>query len=361
MQQRVVTVGVDLAKSIFAVHGVDERGEVVFRKNLGRPKVEAFFAELPPCLVGMEACATAHHWSRVLTELGHEVKLMPPAYVKPYVKSQKNDASDAEAICEAVTRPNMRFVTPKSVEQQSVLTLHRTRTMIMTHRTRLVNTVRAHLAEFGIIAPVGRLGFEQLAAIVADHEDDRIPAPVRDCLVMLIIQFDQVNQQILDLDRQINRWHRESELSKRLATIPGVGPVSATALVATIGDGKAFSSGRSLSAFLGLVPKQRSSGGKERLGGISKRGDRPTSATTTEENSCQQRRPHMDSNGHKQTFSGPPSPSIPQHFLRYVEVVICSDGLEIKPPHRNLRIVYRKSRQMALDDHRTIKGFPFLL
>ncbi|NNU17087.1 IS110 family transposase [Parvularcula sp. ZS-1/3] len=274
MQQRVVTVGVDLAKNVFAVHGVDEQGKVVFRKSLRRPKVEAFFAKLPPCLIGMEACATAHHWSRVLTELGHEVKLMPPAYVKPYVKSQKNDATDAEAICEAVTRPTMRFVTPKSVEQQGVLTLHRTRTMIMTHRTRLVNTVRAHLAEFGIIAPIGRLGFEQLAAIVADHEDDRIPGPVRDCLVMLIIQFDQVNQQILDLDRQINRWHRDSELSKRLATIPGVGPLSATALVATIGDGKAFSSGRSLSAFMGLVPKQRSSGGKERLGGISKRGDR---------------------------------------------------------------------------------------
>jgi transposase len=236
-------------------------------------KVVAFFAALPPCLVGIEACATAHHWARTLGGLGHTVKLMPPAYVKPYVKSQKNDAADAEAICEAVTRPTMRFAEVKSVEQQSVLAMHRLRAPLIRHRTRLANTIRAHMAEFGVIAPVGRLGLERLIHIICDEKDDRLTPIVRRALGHLVNQHDQQVTQILDLDRQINAWHRSNEVRRRLATIPGVGPLIASALVATIGDAKVFRSGRALSAWLGLVPRQNSSGGKERLGGISKRGD----------------------------------------------------------------------------------------
>lgn len=271
--QSVVTVGLDIAKNVFQVHGVDEEGSVVFRKRLTRAKVIEFFAALTPCLVGIEACATAHHWARSLRELGHTVKLMPPAYVKPYVKSQKNDAADAEAICEAVTRPTMRFAEVKSIEQQSVLSMHRLRAQLIRHRTRLANTIRAHMAEFGIIAPVGRLGLERLIHIICDEADARITPIVRRALGHLVNQHDQQVMQILDLDRQIMIWHRGNETSRRLATIPGIGPLAASALAATIGDAKVFRSGRALSAWLGLVPRQNSSGGKERLGGISKRGD----------------------------------------------------------------------------------------
>ncbi|NJO33621.1 MAG: IS110 family transposase [Rhodospirillales bacterium] len=269
----VVTVGLDIAKNVFQAHGIDAEGSVVFRKRLTRAKVTEFFAALGPCLIGIEACATAHHWARTLRELGHTVKLMPPAYVKPYVKSQKNDAADAEAICEAVTRPTMRFAEVKSIEQQSVLSMHRLRAQLIRHRTRLANTMRAHMAEFGIIAPIGRLGLERLIHIICDETDDRITPIVRRALGHLVNQHDQQVMQILDLDRQIMIWHRSNETSRRLATIPGIGPLAASALAATIGDAKVFSSGRALSAWLGLVPRQNSSGGKERLGGISKRGD----------------------------------------------------------------------------------------
>lgn len=269
----VVTVGLDIAKNVFQAHGVDADGAVVFRKRLARSKMIEFFSVLPPCLIGIEACATAHHWARSLRELGHAVKLMPPAYVKPYVKSQKNDAADAEAICEAVTRPTMRFAEVKSVEQQSVLSMHRLRAQLIRHRTRLANTIRAHMAEFGIIAPVGRLGLERLIHIICDEADERITPMVRRALGHLVNQHDQQVMQILDLDRQIVIWHRSNEVSRRLATIPGIGPLAASALAATIGDAKVFRSGRALSAWLGLVPRQHSSGGKERLGGISKRGD----------------------------------------------------------------------------------------
>jgi transposase len=228
---------------------------------------------LPACLIGIEACATSHHWARTLQALGHRVKLMPPAYVKPYVKSQKNDAADAEAICEAVTRPNMRFVEVKSVEQQSVLAMHRIRAQLMRHRTRLANTMRAHMAEFGLIAPIGRLGLERLMHIIWDEKDERITPLVRRALGHLVNQFDQLQMQILDLDRQVLAWHRSNDVSRRLATIPGVGPLVASALAASIGDASVFRSGRALAAWLGLVPRQNSSGGKERLGGISKRGD----------------------------------------------------------------------------------------
>jgi transposase len=269
----VVTVGLDMAKNVFQAHGVDVDGSVVFRKRLTRLKVTEFFAALPSCLVGIEACATAHHWARTLRELGHTVKLMPPAYVKPYVKSQKNDAADAEAICEAVTRPTMRFAEVKSVEQQSALSLHRLRSLLIRHRTRLANTIRAHMAEFGLVAPVGRLGLERLIHIICDEKDERITLIVRRALSHLVNQHDQQVMQILDLDRQIVAWHRSNEVSRRLATIPGIGPLAASALAASIGDAKVFRSGRALSAWLGLVPRQNSSGGKERLGGISKRGD----------------------------------------------------------------------------------------
>jgi transposase len=199
---------------------------------------------------------------------------MPPAYVKPYVKRQKNDATDAEAICEAVTRPNMRFVATKTTEQQSCLTLHRTRHLLMRQQTSVINAIRAHLAEFGIVAPVGRNGVEQLLGVVADPKDRRLPDIARACVAVLGAQLQMLKAQILESDRMIRAWHRSNEASMRLDEIPGVGPVLATALVASVAEPKAFRSGRDFSAWIGLVPKQKSSGGKERLGNISKRGDR---------------------------------------------------------------------------------------
>ena len=272
--QAVKTVGLDIAKSVFQVHGVDADGQVVIRRKLKRRYVLAFFEKLPACLVGMEACATSHHWSRELQALGHRVRLMPPAYVKPYVKRQKNDAADAEAICEAVTRANMRFVASKTVEQQSCLVLHRTRHLFIRQQTSVINAIRAHLAEFGIVAPVGRKGVEQLLDVVANAKDQRIPDIARACVAALAIQLRALKAQILEFDRQIMLWHRSHETSKRLDEVPGVGPVLATALVASIADPKAFRSGRDFSAWIGLVPKQHSSGGKDKLGSISKQGDR---------------------------------------------------------------------------------------
>jgi transposase len=272
--QAITTIGLDIAKSVFQVHGVDAEGTVVVRRQLKRRYVLAFFQKLPPCLVGIEACASSHHWSRELQALGHKVHLMPPAYVKPYVKRHKNDATDAEAICEAVSRPNMRFVETKTPEQQSCLTLHRTRHLLMRQQTSVINAIRAHLAEFGIIAPVGRNGVEQLLGVVADSNDKRLPEVARACVAALGAQLQMLKAQILEFDRMIRAWYRSSEASKRLDEIPGVGPVLATALVASVADPKAFRSGRDFSAWIGLVPKQNSSGGKERLGNISKRGDR---------------------------------------------------------------------------------------
>jgi transposase len=272
--QSVTTIGLDIAKSVFQVHGIDAAGQVVIRRQLKRSYVLVFFQKLPPCLVGIEACATSHHWSRELQALGHTVRLMPPAYVKPYVKRQKNDAADAEAICEAVTRANMRFVATKTVEQQSCLVLHRTRHLFIRQQTSVINAIRAHLAEFGIVAPVGRNGVEQLLNIVADSEDKRIPEVARACVAALGAQLRALKAQILEFDRRIMAWHRSNETSMRLDAIPGVGPMLATALVASIGDPKAFRSGRDFSAWIGLVPKQHSSGGKDRLGSISKQGDR---------------------------------------------------------------------------------------
>jgi transposase len=272
--QAVKTIGLDIAKSVFQVHGVDADGQVVIRRKLKRRYVLAFFQKVPSCLVGMEACATSHHWSRELQALGHRVRLMPPAYVRPYVKRQKNDAADAEAICEAVSRANMRFVETKTTEQQSCLVLHRTRHLFIRQQTSVINAIRAHLAEFGIVAPVGRKGVEQLLDTVASARDQRIPAIARACVAALGAQLRALKAQILEFDRQIMLWHRSHETSKRLDEVPGVGPALATALVASIADPKAFRSGRDFSAWIGLVPRQHSSGGKERLGSISKQGDR---------------------------------------------------------------------------------------
>jgi transposase len=261
-------------QSVFQVHGIDQEGQVIIRRQLKRRYVVTFFEKLPPCLVGIEACAASHHWSRQLQALGHTVRLMPPAYVKPYVKRQKNDAADAEAICEAVTRANMRFVATKTPEQQSCLMLHRTRHLFIRQQTAVINAIRAHLAEFGIVAPVGRNGVEQLLNIVADLRDERLPDVARLCVGSLGAQLRMLKAQILEFDRQIMAWHRSNAISKRLDDIPGVGPALATALVASVGDPTAFWSGRDFSAWIGLVPKQHSSGGKDKLGSISKQGDR---------------------------------------------------------------------------------------
>src|SRR5712692_2185982 len=270
--QAVTTIGLDIAKSVFQVH--DATGNVVIRRQLKRRYVLAFFQKLAPCVVGIEACATSHHWSRELKALGHTVRLMPPAYVKPYVKRQKNDAADAEAICEAVTRATMRFVPTKTPEQQSCLMLHRTRHLFIRQQTAVMNSIRAHLAEFGIVAPVGRKGVTELLQVVADPGDKRVPEVARACLAALGTQLLRLKEQILEFDRMIMAWHRSNQTSKRLHYIPGVGPMLATALVASVADPRTFRSGRSFSAWVGLVPKQHSSGGKDRLGSISKQGDR---------------------------------------------------------------------------------------
>jgi transposase len=272
--EAAVTIGLDLGKSVFQVHGVDQQGTVVVERRLTRARLLAFFAKQPPCLVGMEACAAAHHWGRELQKLGHRVKLMPPRYVKPYVKRQKNDAADAEAICEAVTRPTMRFVEIKSCEQQGVLVLHRVRLMLTRQRTALSNAIRGHMAEYGLVAPVGRRGLQRLIEIVADRHDDRLPGTARASLIILASQLQLVSEQVLDNDRRVRATARSTDLGRRLMEVPGVGPVLASALVASVPDPKTFKSGRDLAAWIGLVPKQNSSGGREKLGGITKQGDR---------------------------------------------------------------------------------------
>ena len=271
---RITTIGLDLAKKVFQVHGVDAEGKVVVARKLRRKEVLAFFAKLPPCLIGMEACATAHHWARELSALGHEVKLMPPAYVKAYLKRSKNDANDAAAICEAVTRPSMRFVPIKSEQQQSGLMLHRSRQLLVRQRTMLSNAIRGHMAELGVISAKGRNGTAELLEVIANVEDVRVPAAARLSLDALARQYANITTEIKGIEKQIHAWHRSCEQSRRLEQIPGVGPLVATALVAEVGNWKEFSSGRSLAAWIGLVPKQHSTGGKERLGGISKQGNR---------------------------------------------------------------------------------------
>jgi transposase len=270
---KVTTIGLDLAKSVFQVHGVDERGRVVLRKKLKRAQVAEFFARLPACRVGMEACGSAHFWGRKLTGLGHTVRLMAPQFVKPYVKTNKNDARDAEAICEAVSRPSMRFVPLKTAEQQGVLALHRARQGLVVARTAQANQLRGLLAEFGLVLPRGIEHLrEGVPAILADAENE-LPDPVRALFARLLGHLNELDRQAGELEREIHAWHRQQPASQRLAAIPGIGPVTATALVASIGEARAFRSGRQLAAWLGLVPRQHSSGGQTTLLGISKRGD----------------------------------------------------------------------------------------
>ncbi|MEO1200908.1 MAG: IS110 family transposase [Pseudomonadota bacterium] len=269
----MTTVGLDLAKSVFQVHGADQDGRPVVRRKLRRGQVLGYFAGLSPCLIGMEACANAHNWARALQALGHTVRLIPPQYVKPFVKTNKNDASDAEAICEALARPTMRYAAVKSAEQQSVLMLHRARELLVRQRTMLVNALRGHCGEFGVVVAHGASKVSALIEMIEDRQDDRLPALAREALGSLVCQLRMVQAQILGLEKKLMVWHRANEASRRLEAIPGVGVITATALVATIGDASQFRSGRQLAAWLGLVPRQYSSGGKERLGRISKRGD----------------------------------------------------------------------------------------
>src|SRR5689334_12941571 len=269
----ITTIGLDLAKQVFQVHGIDADGTTVLRKQLRRSQVLSFFSRLAPCLVGMEACATAHYWGRELAALGHEVRLMPAQYVKAYIKRNKNDAADAEAICEAVVRPTMRFVPVKTAEQQGALLLHRGRERLVRQRTGLVNALRGHLAEFGVIAPQGLRNVGKLIAIVRDESDTRLPDQARKVLMVLAEQIELLEAAVAALEKQLMAWHKSNAVSQRLATIPGIGPIIATAIAATVTDPIAFRSGREFAAWLGLVPRQNSTGGKTRLGGISKRGN----------------------------------------------------------------------------------------
>ncbi len=271
---KVSTVGVDLAKSVFQVHAIDEGGEVVVRRALRRRQIVPFFGKLEPCLIGMEACGTSHFWARELSALGHRVRLMPPAYVQAYVKRGKTDAGDAEAICEAVTRPTMRFVAIKSPEQQSLLALHRTRDLLIRQRTQLVNMIRSQLAEFGIVRAKGiqhvlNLVGQLLAGAALD-----IPALARKVVIALAQQLRDLQARIGELEKELMTWSRDNEVVKRLQTIPGVGIITASALAASVTDPHQFTSGRQFAAWLGLTPRAHSSGGKERMGGISKMGDR---------------------------------------------------------------------------------------
>ena len=268
-----ITIGLDLAKSVFQVHGVDGAGKVIIRKKLRRAEVTAFFETLPKALIGIEACATAHYWARALLALGHDVRLMPPSYVKACLRRQKNDAADAEAICEAVTRPTMRFVAVKGAERQGVLVLHKTRELLVRQRTMLINAIRGHCAEFGIIAPQGARRAVDLLEKVGQADPAELPDIGRASLLMLGDQLEALAVQIHTLERRLAAWHRADEASQRLATIPGVGIITATALSATVVDPATFRSGREFAAYLGLVPRQNSSGGKERLGRISKMGN----------------------------------------------------------------------------------------
>jgi transposase len=269
----VTAVGIDLAKNVLQVHGVDARGKVTVRRQLRREQVGVFFAKLPPCLIGMEACASAHHWGRTLQRYGHTVQLMAPQFVKPYVKTNKNDVADAEAICEAVSRPNMRFVPIKSIEQQTVLSLHRVRQGFVKARTAQANQIRGLLGEFGLIIPKGIWHIAQRVPQLLEDASNELPLTLRQLIDRLTWHLKELDRQVRELEREILAWHKASELSRKLEQIPGIGPLAATALVASIADARSFDNGRQVSAWLGLVPRQNSSGGKSTLLGMSKRGD----------------------------------------------------------------------------------------
>jgi transposase len=267
--EEVSTVGLDIAKSIFQAHGADAAGRIVFRKKLGRGRLLAFFASLPPCLVAMEACAGAHHWGRELAKLGHTVRLIPPAYVKPFVKRQKNDEADAEAICEAAQRPTMRFVPVKTEAQQASGVVFRARDLLVRQRTQITNAIRGHLAEYGHVAPKGVCYVERLI-----DQIDSLPAAAQPALRGLVQAMRALEEQIAGLDREIALRAKEDETARRLITIPGIGPVTAAALVALAPDPQAFRCGRDFAAWLGLTPLQKSTGGKQKLGQITKMGER---------------------------------------------------------------------------------------
>ncbi len=269
----ITTIGLDIAKRLFQAHGVDAGGKAVLRRKLQRGEVLEFFKGLGPCLVGIEACGTAHHWAREIRALGHEVRLMPASYVKPYVKRGKTDAADAEAICEAVTRPTMRFVPVKSAEQQAVLMLYRTRDLLVRQRTALVNALRGHMAELGVVAPQGISRVGDLVAALLGEDDAKLPKLARYALRGLASELEALGERVKEIEAAILTWHKDNEASRRLASIPGIGPITASAIVATVTDPTQFHSARQFAAWIGLVPKQNSSGGKERQGGISKQGD----------------------------------------------------------------------------------------
>lgn len=270
---KITTVGIDLAKNVFQVHGVDERGKVVLRKQLKRDQVLPFFTNLGPCLIGMEACGGAHHWARKLQTLGHTVKLMAPQFVRPYVKSNKHDAADAEAICEAVTRPTMRFVPVKTGAQQGILAVHRARQGFVKARTAQANQIRGLLSELGIVIPKGLAHIAKRVPEILEDAENGLSDPFRRLLARLWQHLQELHRQVAELEHEIKAWHRDTEASKKLAEVPGIGPITASALVASVGDAKSFGNGRQLAAFLGLVPRQHGSGGKQNLLGISKRGD----------------------------------------------------------------------------------------
>ncbi len=267
---QITTIGLDLAKHVFQVHGVDEQGRAVLRKALKRSQVVLFFSQISPCLIGMEACGSAHHWARKLQVLGHTVRLMAPQFVKPYVKTNKHDAADAEAICEAVQRPSMRFVAVKTAEQQAGLSLHRARQGFVKARTATANQIRGLLAEFGITLPQGIAHLNMAGERMAD---EALPMSLRRLIENLLSHYRQLDTRIIELEREIHTWHRGSDASQRLAAIPGVGLLTATAVAASVGNARQFKNARQMAAFLGLVPRQHSSGGKPTLLGISKRGD----------------------------------------------------------------------------------------
>src|SRR3990172_2057532 len=270
---KITTIGIDLAKEVFVIHGVDGHDKAVLRKQLRRGEMAKFFANLEPCLIGMEACGGAHHWARKLGEFGHTVKLMAPQFVKPYVKTNKNDRADAEAICEAVTRPNMHFVATKNIEQQAILSVHRAREAMVKQRTAQANQMRGLLSEFGVVINRGIKAIPKNIPDILEDAENQLPGTMRQLLQRLHDHFKELDRQEQELELQIKCWHRENEASKKLAAIPGVGPLIASAIVATVGNAREFKNGRQLAAWLGLVPKQHSSGGKQVLLGISKRGD----------------------------------------------------------------------------------------
>lgn len=270
---KITTIGIDLAKAVFQIHGVDERGKVAVRKQLKRSEMSSYFANLETCLIGMEACGSAYYWARKLEGYGHTVKLMAPQFVKPYVKTNKHDMADAEAICEAVSRPNMRYVSVKTVEQQAILSVHRARQGFVKARTAQSNQIRGLLSEFGIVIPQGIHSImKQIPEILEDGENG-LPGTMRKLLERLTENLKEMDRQVDELEKQIGLWHRENEASRRLAEIAGIGPITASAIVATVGKAREFKNGRQLAAWMGLVPRQNSSGGKQNLLGISKRGD----------------------------------------------------------------------------------------